>query len=127
MPASGFDADSDAYYAVSRLGGSRLVLRLDRARALVRSEAFRSAQWVLWTGIAALALLLAILAVILPMPDRLHDAAGGDASRSGDAKHGCGTAASGRFGPQLGLSPAHRLFLRVGPRPCELQLIVGFR
>ncbi|MGH8511631.1 MAG: histidine kinase dimerization/phospho-acceptor domain-containing protein, partial [Gammaproteobacteria bacterium] len=65
LPVSGLDADSDAYYAVSRLEGPGWYFASTVPGALVRGEAFRSAQWVLWTGIASLALLLAILAAIL--------------------------------------------------------------
>ncbi len=65
LPASGFDRDSDSYYAVSRIEGPAWYFASTVPGALVRSEAFRSAQWVLWTGIASLALLLAILALIL--------------------------------------------------------------
>lgn len=50
---------------MSRLEGPGWYFASTVPGALVRSEAFRSAQWVLWTGIASLALLLAILALIL--------------------------------------------------------------
>jgi len=65
LPASGFDRESDAYYAVSRIEGPGWYFASTVPGALVRSEAFHSAQWVLWTGFASLALLLAILALIL--------------------------------------------------------------
>ncbi|MGH8567161.1 MAG: PAS domain-containing protein, partial [Gammaproteobacteria bacterium] len=65
LPASGFDRESDTYYAVSRIEGPGWYFASTVPGALVRREAFRSAQWVLWTGIASLALLLAILALIL--------------------------------------------------------------
>lgn len=61
----GYDGDVDQYYAVSLLQSTGWYFASTLPGELVRKHAFQAAQWVLWTGIVSLVLLLAGLALIL--------------------------------------------------------------
>ena len=62
---SGFDAGSGFYYSVARLAGPDWYFLTTMPRDLLQKQAFQSAQWVLWSGLVSLALLLGFLAVTL--------------------------------------------------------------
>jgi signal transduction histidine kinase len=63
--AFGYDPTSDSYYGVARLAGPDWLFLTTMPRVLVQQQAFQSAQWVLWPGLTALALVLAFLATTL--------------------------------------------------------------
>ncbi|CDI02847.1 putative Histidine kinase [Candidatus Competibacter denitrificans Run_A_D11] len=65
LPDYGYNPDADQYYAISRLQGPRWYFASTLPGSLIRSEAFKAAQWVLWAGFASLALVLAVLAMLL--------------------------------------------------------------
>lgn len=62
---SGFDAASAAYYSVARLAGPEWFFLTTMPREQLQRQAFQSAQWVLWSGLASLALVLVFLATTL--------------------------------------------------------------
>jgi len=62
---SGYEADSGCYYSVARLAGPDWFFLTTMPRELLRRQAFHSAQWVLWSGLVSLALVLAFLATTL--------------------------------------------------------------
>lgn len=62
---SGYDAASGLYYSVARLAGPEWMFLTTMPRELLQQQAFHSAQWVLWSGLTSLALVLAILAATL--------------------------------------------------------------
>jgi signal transduction histidine kinase len=61
----GYDPGSDSYYRVARLAGPEWLFVTLLPRAQLQRQAFASAQWVLWSGLFVLALMLGLLAVIL--------------------------------------------------------------
>jgi len=61
---SGYDSESGVYYAASRLRGPDWWFVSMLPSRLVRTQAFQSAQWVLWIGLASLGFVLAALAMI---------------------------------------------------------------
>ncbi len=65
LPRYGYDSEADQYYAISRLQGPGWYFASTLPGGLIRAEAFTAAQWVLWTGFASLALVLAVLAMLL--------------------------------------------------------------
>lgn len=65
LPHYGYDPAADQYYAISRLQGPGWYFASTLPGSLIRNETFKAAQWVLWTGVASLALVLGILAVLL--------------------------------------------------------------
>ncbi|HYE38083.1 MAG TPA: PAS domain S-box protein [Methylocaldum sp.] len=65
LPRSGLASAIDEYYAISRLPSTGWYFASTLPGTLVRAQAFRSAQWVFWSGIASLAFLLVILTIIL--------------------------------------------------------------
>lgn len=65
LPRYGYDSAADQYYAISRLQGPNWYFASTLSGGLIRGEAFKAAQWVLWTGFASLALVLAVLAMLL--------------------------------------------------------------
>ncbi len=65
LPRYGHDASTDQYYAISRLRGPSWYFASTLPGHWIRAQAFQSAQWVLWTGVASLALVLGILAMLL--------------------------------------------------------------
>jgi PAS domain S-box-containing protein len=62
---AGYDETSKSYYSVARLAGPEWLFVTRTPSALLREQAFRSARWVLWSGLLSLALLLAVFAMIL--------------------------------------------------------------
>lgn len=62
---SGYDPGSGEYYSVARLAGPEWFFLTTMPRDLLQQQAFQSAQWVLWSGLVSLALVLAFLAVTL--------------------------------------------------------------
>jgi len=64
-PAARYDDKSQVYFAATRLAGPGWYFMTVMPRARLRRDAFESAQWVLWTGLSSLALLLLFHTVIL--------------------------------------------------------------
>jgi signal transduction histidine kinase len=62
---SGYDSGSQSYYGVARLAGPEWFFLTTIPRDLLVRQAFGSAQWVLWSGLLSLALVLVFLASIL--------------------------------------------------------------
>lgn len=62
---SGFDESTGAYYSVAQLAGPNWYFLTTVPRAQLQQQAARSAQWVLWSGLFSLALVLSFLGVIL--------------------------------------------------------------
>ncbi len=62
---SGFDEVSGLYYSVARLNGPEWLFLTTLPRELLQRQAFKSAQWVLWSGLVSLALVLGFLATTL--------------------------------------------------------------
>lgn len=62
---SGYDDTSGFYYSVARLAGPEWFFLTTMPREQLQRQAFQSARWVLWSGLASLALLLAFLAATL--------------------------------------------------------------
>lgn len=62
---SDYDAGSDYYYSVARLAGPDWFFLTTMPRELLQRQAFQSAQWVLWSGLISLALVLAFFAATL--------------------------------------------------------------
>ncbi len=62
---SGYDAAGGCYYAISRLEGPDWLFITTMPRLHLRQQAFRSAQWVLWSGLLSLALVSVIFALVL--------------------------------------------------------------
>jgi hypothetical protein len=56
---SGYDAASDQYFALGEIAGAGWSYASLLSGTAVRTEAFRAVQWVLWSGLGSLALLLA--------------------------------------------------------------------
>src|SRR5205809_523673 len=61
----GSDEASSSYYSVARLAGPEWLFLTTMPRAQLHRQAFQSAQWVLWSGLVSLALVLGFLATIL--------------------------------------------------------------
>lgn len=62
---TGFDPTSKTYFSVARLHGPDWFFLTTIPEAYLRSQAFQSAQWVLWSGLLSLSLVLVTLATIL--------------------------------------------------------------
>ena len=62
---SGFDPASDIYYSVARLAGPEWFYITTMSRDYLQRQAFASAQWVLWSGLLSLALVLGLIALVL--------------------------------------------------------------
>lgn len=65
FPLVDYDAKSDHYFALSRIEGPGWFLAAMLPGEVIRAQASRSAQGVLWAGLSTVLVLLAILAVIL--------------------------------------------------------------
>ncbi|MFL6620943.1 MAG: ATP-binding protein [Povalibacter sp.] len=65
VPVSSYHAATDDYFAVSRIEGPGWYFASSVPGRIVRAEAFKASQWVLWPGLLSLMLLLGILAVIM--------------------------------------------------------------
>ena len=63
--SSGYDMDSGYYYCVARLSGPEWYFLTLLSSEQLRRQAFHSAQWVLWSGLASLGLVLALLVTTL--------------------------------------------------------------
>lgn len=64
-PVYGYAKDIDEFYAIDRLSSTGWFVASTLPGRVIRSEAFRAVQWVLWVGLASVALLIASLALIL--------------------------------------------------------------
>jgi PAS domain S-box-containing protein len=64
-PVYGYSAAIDQYYAISRLETTGWYFASTLPGHAIRTQAFQAAQWVLWAGLASVALLLLSLAIIL--------------------------------------------------------------
>lgn len=62
---SGYDDASGNYYSVARLAGPEWFFLTTMPREQLQKQAFQSAQWVLWSGLLSLALVLGFLATTL--------------------------------------------------------------
>jgi signal transduction histidine kinase len=62
---SGYDERSGHYYTVARLAGPEWFFLTTMPRDHLQRQAFQSAQWVLWSGLVSLALVLGFLATVL--------------------------------------------------------------
>jgi signal transduction histidine kinase len=62
---SGYDSASGCFYAVCRLAGPEWYFLTTMPRAHIWRQAFASAQWVLWSGLLTLGLVVAGFATIL--------------------------------------------------------------
>ena len=62
---SSYDAASGFHYSVARLGGPDWYFLTTMPHEVLQKQAFQSAQWVLWSGLVTLALLLVFLAATL--------------------------------------------------------------
>lgn len=62
---SGFDPASDTYYSIARLKGPEWFYVTTMSRDYLQRQAFVSAQWVLWSGLVSLALVLGLIALVL--------------------------------------------------------------
>jgi PAS domain S-box-containing protein len=64
-PVYGHAKDIDQFYAISRLSSTGWYFASTLPGQVIRAQAFRAAQWVLWAGIVSVGLLISILAMIL--------------------------------------------------------------
>jgi signal transduction histidine kinase len=62
---SDFDPKSDSYYSAARLAGPEWFFVTVMPRSYLQEQASASAQWVLWSGLISLALVLGFTALIL--------------------------------------------------------------
>ena len=62
---SGFDPASGTYYSFARLAGPEWLYVTTMSRDYLQREAYASAQWVLWSGLISLALVLGVFALVL--------------------------------------------------------------
>jgi signal transduction histidine kinase len=62
---SDFDPASDSYYTAARLAGPEWFFVIVMPRDRLQQQAYASAQWVLWSGLISLALVLGFIATIL--------------------------------------------------------------
>src|SRR5262249_22828658 len=62
---SGYDEESRSYYSVARLAGPDWFFLTTLPRGHLQRQAFQSAQWVLWSGLLSLGLVLGFLATTL--------------------------------------------------------------
>ena len=65
LPVAGYDANTNSYYAITRLQGADWFTANLVPASVVNLQASTAAQWVLWSGLLAFMLLAAMLAVIL--------------------------------------------------------------
>ena len=64
-PVYGYAKDIDQFYSIGRLKSTGWYFASTLPGSVISKEAFRAAQWVLWVGAAAVALLIGSLAYIL--------------------------------------------------------------
>lgn len=65
QPVYGYAKNIDQYYAIGVLRSTGWYFASTLPGQVIRSQAFRASQWVLWAGIASIGLLIASLAFIL--------------------------------------------------------------
>ena len=65
LPYVGHDEATDLYIALGRTEGPDWYLATVLPGQIVRDQAFAAAQWVLWTGLASLALVIAVMTVVI--------------------------------------------------------------
>ncbi len=65
VPISGYARDIDQFYSVGKLSSTGWYFASTLPGHVIRAQAFRAVQWVLWVGLASVALLIASLALIL--------------------------------------------------------------
>jgi len=65
LPVAGYDAKTSSYYAIARLHGADWFTASLVPGTVVNRQASTAAQWVLWSGLLAFMLLVAMLAAIL--------------------------------------------------------------
>src|SRR5262245_21937149 len=64
-PTFGYAENIDQFYSIDRLSSTGWYFASTLPGVVIREQAFRAVQWVLWVGIASVALLIASLALIL--------------------------------------------------------------
>jgi len=64
-PVSGYAKSIDQFYSIGRLSSTGWYFASTLPGQVIRDQAFREVQWVLWVGFASVALLIASLALIL--------------------------------------------------------------
>src|SRR5688572_15783640 len=64
-PLFGYAKDIDQFYSIGRLSSTGWYFASTLSGKVIRGQAFRAVQWVIWVGIASVALLIASLALIL--------------------------------------------------------------
>jgi len=64
-PLYGYAREIDQFYSIGRLSTTGWYFASTLPGVVIRSQAFKSTQWVLWVGIASVTLLIASLALIL--------------------------------------------------------------
>lgn len=62
---SGFDKASDSYFSAARIAGPDWFFVISMPRERLQQQAATSAQWVLWSGLFSLALVVGFIATIL--------------------------------------------------------------
>jgi len=62
---SDYEPSSGVYYSVARLAGPEWIFLTTMPREQLQRQAYQSAQWVLWSGLVSLGLVLAFLAATL--------------------------------------------------------------
>lgn len=62
---SGFDPESESYFSAARLAGPDWFFVIIMSRDRLQAQASASAQWVLWSGLISLGLVLVFIATIL--------------------------------------------------------------
>jgi signal transduction histidine kinase len=119
---SGFNEASGLYYSVARLAGPEWVFLTTVPRELLQQQAFQSAQWVLWSGLVSLALVLAFLATTLRRQIAQPLAELARATRqigAGDATARASIASSDEFGALAGTF--NDMAAQVASRTAELR------
>jgi PAS domain S-box-containing protein len=64
-PISGYAKNIDQFYSIDKLSSTGWYFASTLPGQVIRAQAFRAVQWVLWVGIASVALLIGSLALIL--------------------------------------------------------------
>src|SRR5262245_59886949 len=64
-PLSGYDENIDQFYSIDKLSSTGWYFASTLPGHVIRAQAFRAVQWVLWAGIGSVALLITSLALIL--------------------------------------------------------------
>jgi signal transduction histidine kinase len=119
---SGYDKRSGLYFCAARLAGPEWFFLTTMPREQLQKQAFASAQWVLWSGLFSLGLVLAFLATILQrqIAQPLAELSRATRQMSGGD---IGARASIQRGDELGELAAsfNEMSARVGSRDAELR------